>query len=154
MTEQEIIEDFLAQRRIAIVGVSRQPNDFSRSIFREFVKRGYDVVPVSPLADEIEGHPCVARLQEVQPRPDGVLLMTSPEVTEMVVRDCVDSGVRRVWMYRAAGEGAVSEQALELCRTNDIRVIPGRCPFMFLPNTQWFHKVHGLVLKIVGKYPE
>jgi len=40
--------DFLAQRRIALVGVSRDPRDLSRALFRELRGRGYDVVPVHP----------------------------------------------------------------------------------------------------------
>ena len=40
--------EFLAQRRIALVGVSRDPRDLSRTLFRELRRRGYDVVPVNP----------------------------------------------------------------------------------------------------------
>ena len=149
----ERVRDFLGQKRIAVVGVSREPRDFSRSLFRELRERGYDAVPVNPDASEIEGQPCFARLQDVAPPVDGALLMTSPAITEKVVHDCAEAGVHRVWMYRATGAGAVAPAALQFCESNGISVVPGECPFMFLPNSAWFHRFHGLVKKIAGSYP-
>ena len=63
MSSMEQIQDFLDHKRIALVGVSRQPNDFSRSMFREFLNRGYDMVPVNPDLPEVEGHHCYAHVQ-------------------------------------------------------------------------------------------
>src|SRR6516165_8758611 len=91
------IQDFLAQKRFAFVGISRDPKDFSASLFREFRKRGYDVVPVNPKASEILGKQSFARVQDIQPPVDSVLVMTSPEVAETVVADCVAAKVRRIW---------------------------------------------------------
>ena len=153
MTAMNQIQDFLGQKRFAIVGVSRAPRDFSRAVFREFLQRGYDAVPVNPEAREIDGQPCFAHLDEVQPPVDTVLLMTSPAVTDAVVRECAIAGVKRVWMHRGAGVGAVSPEAVEFCRSKGISVIPGECPFMFLPAGQWFHRFHGFIKKITRAYP-
>lgn len=153
MTVMERIRDFLAQPRFAIVGVSRQPKDFSRALFCEFRDRGYEAVPVNPEADEIDGQPCFHSIFDVNPPIDSVLLMTSPAVTEAVVHDCAAAGVKRVWMYRAGGQGAVTADAVKLCESNGISVIPGECPFMFLPGGAWFHRAHGLLKKITGSYP-
>ena len=148
----ETIEDFLAQKRIAMVGVSRDPKDFSVTLFNELCRRGYEVVPVNPVTTELWGRRRYARVQEITPRVDGVLLMTSPSVTEAVVRDCAEAGIRRVWMYRAAGEGAVSASAVDFCRAKGIAVVPGECPYMFLP-ANGFHKIHGFVRWITGTLP-
>ena len=149
----ERIKAFLNQKRFAIVGVSQNPKDFSRAVFREFRDRGYDPVPVHPAAAEIEGRPCFPRVQEIQPPVDGVLLMTSPAVTDTVVHDCAEAGIKQVWMYRAAGRGAVTADAVQFCESNGMSVIRGECPFMFLPGGAWFHRLHGLVRKIAGSYP-
>ena len=74
----DTIRDFLAQRRLAIVGVSHQPKDFSRMLFRAFRERNFEVVPVNPGAAELEGTTCYSRLQDIQPPVDTALLMTSP----------------------------------------------------------------------------
>jgi uncharacterized protein len=153
MATQDQIQAFLATKRLAIAGVSRNSNDFSRLLFREFLRRGYDAVPVHPGGGEIEGRACFARLQDVVPPADAVLLMTSPTVTEHVAHDCVEAGVKRVWMYRAAGAGAVSRKAVALCESRGIDVIAGECPFMFFEDTAFFHRLHGFIRKITGRYP-
>lgn len=153
MTVMERIQDFLGQKRLAIAGVSRQPKDFSRAVLREFRERGYDAVPVNPEAREMDGQPCFARLQDIEPSVDGVLCMTPPALTEKVVRDCAEAGVKRVWMYRATGKGAVSADAVKFCEANGISVIAGECPMMFLPGGAWFHGLHGWLKKIAGSYP-
>jgi predicted CoA-binding protein len=153
MTALADIREFLGQKRIAVVGVSQNPKDFSRAVFREFRDRGYDPVPVNPAANEIEGRPCFRRLQDVEPPVDAVLLMTAPAVTDTVVRDCAEAGVKRVWMHRGGGRGAVSEDAVRFCESSGISVIPGECPFMFLPEGAWFHRFHGLIRRVAGSYP-
>ena len=118
MTSMQTIQDFLEVKRFAFVGVSRQPQDFSRMLFREFLARGYQAVPVNPDAHEIDGQPCFARLQEIQPPVDEVLFMTAPTVTESLVRDCEGAGIRRVWMFRGAGQGAASRDAIDFCESH------------------------------------
>lgn len=149
----ETIEDFLSQRRIAIVGVSRQAAAFSVKLSEEFCRRGYDVVPVNPNLQDAVGRRCFARVQDIQPPVQAALLMTSPEITDAVVRDCAEAGIGRIWMYRAAGKGAVSLQAVEFCRERGIQVVPGECPFMFWPDTALGHRIHGFIRKITGRYP-
>lgn len=153
MSSLERIREFLGQKRLAIVGVSQQPKDFSRAVFREFRNRGYEVVPVNPAAKEIEGQQCFGSVREVQPPVSSVLLMTPPAATEAVVRDCAGAGVERVWMFRGGGTGAVSPEAIRFCEANGIAVIPGECPFMFLPGASLIHRFHGFIRKITGSYP-
>jgi len=153
MTTCTQIEDFLAQKRLAIIGVSRNPKDFTRTMFEEFQRRDYVVSPVNPGVDEIDGHRCYARVCDIESPVDGALLMIKPAATERVVRECEAAGIRRIWMYRAAGRGAVSPSAVRFCEVNGMSVIAGECPFMFLPATPWLHRLHGLCRKLTGSYP-
>ncbi len=153
MTEKETIQDFLAQKRIAVVGVGRQERDFNREMFRAFRKRGYDAVPVNPNASEIDGLPCYKSVREITPPVDAALVMTASKLSGQVARECVEAGVKRVWLYKAAGDGAVSDEALKVCQENGVDTVPGRCPFMFLPNPG-VHALHGVFLKIFGMYPK
>jgi len=145
--------EFLAQRRIALVGVSRDPRDLSRTLFRELRRRGYDVVPVNPELASVDGEPCLHRLQDVRPGVDGALLMTPPAATERVVRDCAEAGVARVWMHRGVGRGAVSPTAVAYCRDQGIAVVEGACPFMFLPGAGLVHRGHGFLARLFGHHP-
>ena len=154
MVSRKTIDEFLSGKRIAMVGVSRNEKDFSRMLYRDLEKFGYEMIPVHAEAGEIEGKPCVRKLQEITPPVDGALLMTKPAVTDDVVKDCVQADVKRVWMYGAGGPGAVSKPAVEYCQANGIDVVPGECPYMFLQQAGWFHKFHGFLVKIAGKYPQ
>ena len=149
----EAIQNFLAEKRIAMIGVSRDPKSFSVSLFDELCRRGYEVIPVNPNVPNVKGHRCFARVQDVQPPIAAALLMTSPQATEKVVADCAEAGIRQIWMYRAGGSGAVSPKAVAFCRAKGIEVIPGECPFMFLPGAGGVHRFHGFFRKITGRFP-
>lgn len=153
MTAIRTIQEFLGGKRLAVVGVSRNPKDFTRTMFRELLQRGYDVVPVNPGVSEVEGIQCLPHVQDVSPPVEGALLMTQPSVTDQVVRECAEAGIRRVWMYRGAGAGAVSQGAIAYCQLNGIDVVAGECPFMFLPAAAWPHRLHGFCRKVLGRYP-
>jgi uncharacterized protein len=152
MTTIRDIQDFLGLHRIAMVGVSREPKDFSRKLFYEMCNRGYDMVPVNRVATEIDGRECFPCLQAIRPAVEGVLVMTPAYETIGVVKDCADAGIHNVWMYRASGVGAVSDDALAFCKHNEIRVVDG-CPLMFFPRTGFVHRAHGFLLRITHGYP-
>ncbi len=153
MSSKQAIDSFLSCRRVAVVGVSRDPKDFSRAVFRAFVERGYDAVPVNPAGGEAEGRRSVARVGDVQPPPEAALLLTPPAATAQVVRECAEAGVRRVWMHRGGGQGAVSASALALCRERGLEVVDGECPFMFLPHTAFVHGVHRFFRRLGRRLP-
>jgi predicted CoA-binding protein len=145
---EDLIRRFLAQGRFALVGLSRNPDDFSGRLFRELAGRGYDVVPVNPHLDFVDDRRCYARVQEIWPPVRAALLMTPPALTDLVVRDCAEAGVELVWMHRGIGIGAVSPEAAAFCRAHGIQVIAGACPYMYLPHSAAVHRIHGLVRRL------
>ena len=151
MTTQAEIDSFLAPKRFAFVGVSRDSGHFSRAVFREFRKNGYEVIPVRPDAIEIEGVHSHAALCELLPPADCVLVMLPREGIAGAASACIAAGVKRVWFYR--GAGGLDGKAIEDCRTHGIDVIAGECPLMFLPNAGWVHRFHGWLRRISGTYP-
>jgi predicted CoA-binding protein len=147
----ERARELLSARRIAVVGVSRNEKDFSRYLLRELAGRGYDVVPVNPALDAAEGRPAFARVQDVRPPPDAVLVLTPPDRTLDVLRDCVAAGVRRVWLHRGAGRGAADRRALQFCVENGLEVVHDLCPFMALPHAGFPHGVHRFFRTAFGR---
>ena len=148
MSLRDDIDDFLKQRRLALIGVSRTEKDFTRVLYREFVRRGYDAVPVNPACEAIDGRPCFHRVQDISPPVDGALLLTPPSRTESVVMDCAQAGIPRLWMYRSLGKGAVSNRAVGFCKSKGLRVIAGYCPYMFWKDVPFFHRLHGFFVKL------
>lgn len=146
MPSRAVIDDFLKQKRLALVGVSRKPQAFQNMIFRTLRQRGYEVVPVNPNSLEVEGLPCYPTVRDLPEPVDGVLVMVPAAQATSVVADCHAAGVRRVWLHRGAGTGAVSAEAVALARQAGMALVDGACPMMFLGG--WFHQVHRLFARI------
>ncbi|HXK10896.1 MAG TPA: CoA-binding protein [Vicinamibacteria bacterium] len=153
MASKQTIDSFLSCRRLAVLGVSRNPGDFSRAMLRAFIERGYDAVPVNPNGGEADGRPFARGIAEVAPPVEAALLMTPPAATDRAVRECAEAGVKRVWMHRGGGQGAVSPEAVSFCRERGMEVVDGECPFMFLPDSSWFHGVHRFFRRLGGSLP-
>ncbi|MFL5261603.1 MAG: CoA-binding protein [Anaeromyxobacteraceae bacterium] len=136
---------FLSLRRIALAGASRDAGHFSRALLRELVRRGYDVVPVNPGATEIEGLGCHARIGDVTPPPEGVLVLTPVARTDAVVADALAAGVRHVWLHRGGGAGSATADARAACEARGVRPVTDLCPLMALPGAAWPHRLHGWI---------
>lgn len=152
---QSRIADFLAQKRIAVAGVSStDANQPANAIYRRLRETGYEVFAVNPKAGEVEGDPCYPDLKAIPDGVDGVVVVTPPEAAEQVVRDCAELGISRVWMHRSFGTGSVSPSATKFCEDNGITVIPGACPMMFCGPVDFGHKCMRWVLRLTGGLPK
>ena len=147
MPSKSVIDRFLAQEHIAVVGVSRNPKALANAVYRQLRAGGRTLYPVNPNADEVDGQRCYASVADVPDPLDGVLVMVKPDTAVEVVRDCIARGVPRVWLHRGAGAGAVSPAAVQLCRDAGVEVVDGACPLMFAEPVGAFHKVHRFFAK-------
>jgi predicted CoA-binding protein len=149
MRKAEAINDFTAQKRIAVVGVSRSGRKFGNMAYKELKARGYEVYPVNPSAREIDGERCYGSLHEIPVPVDGVLTSVQPDATLRTLRECTSLGVKRVWMQN----GSESEEAIRFCQENGISEVHGECILMFAPPVRSFHGVHRFFVKLSGKLP-
>jgi len=154
MHTRNLINEFLSIKRFAMIGVSRTKEDFSRKLFDEFVHRDYDVVPVNPNATAMDGYHSFSKVQDITPPVTSALLMVPPHRMEHILRDCADAGVTVAWIYGISGSKHIPSGALHICEQYGMKIITGYCPFMFLPSTAFFHRFHGTILKLTGKYPK
>ena len=156
-TLQTKVDDFLTQRRIAVAGVSRNNSHHpvGNLIYRRLKTSGHEVFPVNPHMRTFEGDPCYPDLRSIAGGVDGVVIVTRPETTERIVRDCGDVGVRRVWMHQSLGRNAssVSPAAVEYCREHDISLIAGACPMMFGDGVDLGHACMRWILRVTGGLP-
>ena len=143
---KEAADVFLANRRVAVTGVSRRPETHgANNVYRRFRDRGYEVFAVNPNADEVEGDRCYQDLKSIPGGVGAVVIGTRPEVAEDTMRECAELGISQVWMHRGPGEGSVSDAAAAYGRRHGITVIDGGCPCMFGPTADLGHKVMRLV---------
>jgi predicted CoA-binding protein len=154
MTMKEMVEDFLAQERVAVVGVSRTKETPASAIYRRLRDTGYQVFPVNPHTEEFEGAPCYPDVKSIPGGVDGAVIVTRPAVTAQVVRDCVEAGVRRVWMHRSfEGGSSVSDEAVRLGEENGLTVIAGGCPMMYAQPVDFAHRCMRWMLGAMGRLP-
>lgn len=145
---------FLAQRRVAVTGVSRNPQGHgSNVVYQRLRERGYEVFAVNPYADEVEGDVCYHDLKSIPGGVDAVVIGTRPEHAEATMRECDELGISLVWMHRSVGKGSVSDAATEYGRTRGITVIDGGCPLMFEPAADFGHKVMRVMFSATGHVP-
>lgn len=150
------IDDFLSQRRIAVAGVSRDDNHHPAAnlIYRRLKQTGHEVFAVNPHLQTFEGDRCYPNVQSVPGGVDAVVIVTRPETTAKIVRECSAAGIRRVWMHQSTAKGSsVSQEAVEYCRAHDISVIAGACPMMFGPGIDFGHACMRWMLKLTGGLP-
>ena len=150
------VHDFLAQKRIAVAGVSRENSrhPVGNLIYHRLKSTGHNVFAVNPHMQTFEGDRCYPDLQSIPGGVDGVVIITRPEVTEHIVHDCSDVGIRRVWMHQSIGKGSsVSPKAVEFCRQHDISVIAGACPMMYGDGVDVGHTCMRWILRFTGGLP-
>lgn len=144
MSEYAAAEEFLTQRHIAVVGVSRNPNEFANELYRNLRDGGRTLYPVNINGGVriIEGDTAYRTVFQVPDPVDGVIIMLPPSQTVYVVQQAIARGIERVWMFRGVGRGSVSHTATSLCVDAGISVIEGGCPMMFLEPVRGVHRLH------------
>lgn|SRR5574341_30912 len=144
---------FLAQSRIAVAGVSRTKSDAANLIYRRLKGRGYQVFPVNPNATRVEGDACYPSLGAIPGGVSAVVIVTRPQITEEIVRQCPGAGVRHVWMHRSLvhSGSSVADAAVEFCEAQGINVIPGGCPLMFGRTADVGHRCMRWIMRVSGR---
>ncbi|HEY5659984.1 MAG TPA: CoA-binding protein [Gaiellaceae bacterium] len=154
-TMKEAAAEFLAQRRVAVTGVSRTPaNHGSNVVYKRFRERGYDVFAVNPNAEVVEGDRAYHDLSSIPGGVDAVVIGTRPELADATMRECAELGIAHVWMHRGPGGGSVSETASAYGREHGITVLDGGCPCMFGPTADAGHKAMRVVFTLTGHVPK
>jgi len=149
---ENMVQDFLAQKKIAVVGVSDKRETGSNMAYTKFKDNNYQVYPVNPRISEFQGAPCYPDLKSIPETPDAVFILANPNVTDQIVQECVDLGVKHIWMHCMMGTRpglaksmtSVSQDAVQMCRENGIQVIPGSCPNQFLDPDFGHKMMHGM----------
>jgi predicted CoA-binding protein len=151
---EKAASEFLASRRVAVTGVSRQPGSHGGNVvYRRLRERGYEVFAVNPNAGEVEGDRCFHDLLSIPGGVDAVVIAARPETAEETMRECADLAIKRVWMHRGPGAGSVSVAAADYGRKRGIAVIDGGCPCMFEPTADRGHKVMRVIFTLTGNVP-
>ena len=149
MTKQSAVTNFLKNKSIAVVGVSRDKRKFGYIAYKNLKDKGYKVIPVNPNVDTADSDKCYPNLSSIKEKFDGVLLVIPPAQSEKVVKEAHTLGIKSIWFQ----QGSSSDEALKFCEGNNIEYVSGECIMLFTEPVESFDKFHRWVWKIFGKLP-
>lgn len=142
MPTKQAIDEFLAQRHIGFVGVSRNAKGFSHAVYRHLRTGGRTLYPVNPNVEELEGDRVYASVRDLPVEVASVFVMVNLRASRTVVEDCIYRGIERVWFHKGVGPGSASAEAVDLARSHGMVVVDGACPLMFDDPVRHLHKMH------------
>ena len=123
---QDLVKDFLKQKRFAVVGSFRNESKYAYRILKTLKGKGYEVYPVNPRLKEVEGITCYASVKDIPVACDVADIVTPPRITKEIVRECKEKGIARVWLQ----PGAESQEVIKFCKENNIKVVYNLCVMM------------------------
>jgi len=149
MNAKKLVDDFIAQKKIAVVGVSRKKTKFGNAIYKELKQKGYNVFPINPHINTFEEDTCYPDLYSLPEKVDAVVINVPPAQTEKVVREAKEAGIKKVWLQ----QGSKSEAAVKYCEENGIDCVSNECILMFAQPSAFIHRAHRWVWSVLGKLP-
>lgn len=150
MTSKKLVDEFLTQKKIAVVGVSRKKTKFGNAIYRELKQKGYQIYPINPNTNVIEGDVCYPDLFSLPEKVDAVVINISPAQTEKVVREAKEAGIKKIWLQ----QGSQSDSTIKYCEENGIDCVSNECILMFAQPSAFIHRAHKWIWGVVGKLPQ
>lgn len=145
----ESINEFLRHQHIVVAGASRNRKKFGNIVFRDLLNKGYQVVPVNPNTEELEGYTCYPNLRNLPKKADALLLLTPPQQSLTLLEEAVQQGIYHIWIQ----QGAESSEVIKFCVDNHLHFISGPCILMHLEPVKNIHKVHRFLSKVFRTYP-
>jgi predicted CoA-binding protein len=150
MNSKKTVDDFLSQKKIAVVGVSRKKTKFGNTIYKELKQKGYKVYPINPHVKIFDGDTCYSDLFSLPAKIDAVIINVPPAQAEKVLREVKEAGINKVWLQ----QGSQSEVAVKFCEENGIDCVSNECILMFAQPSAFIHRAHRWVWGVFGKLPQ
>ena len=144
---KNIKTDFWLGKNYAVVGVSDKKGKFGNTVFKEMRKRSYEVFPVNQNLKLFGDQMCYNSLSEISDPLDGVIIITGPDGAKKAIRECINSGIKKVWLY----PGSKCNEAINLAKENDVELIYKVCPLLYLEPVKFPHSLHRWIVKLFGK---
>jgi len=126
--EMDAIGRFLDKKNlIGFIGATIDKEKWGYKKYKEIKDADFKVYPINPKYNEIDGDRCFPNLkalvQYLDGKPDFIITVVPPQVTEKVVEQCKLFGIDKIWMQ----PGSESDKAINYCKKNNIEVISRVC---------------------------
>ncbi|MBI5540107.1 MAG: CoA-binding protein [Bacteroidia bacterium] len=150
---QNTINNFKNSKNIAIAGISRtKKTNIGNILLTELSKKGYNIYPINPNTNEIDGVKCYNKVNDLPSEVDSIIIATNQNLTDEIVYSVKNTNIKRVWMQKGSGKGSATPESIKFCKDNKIEYVYGICPMMAFGSGG--HKFHYWVRKTLGRLPE
>ena len=146
---KQSIDTFLAGKRFAVAGVSRDPKKFGYLAFKELKEKGFDVYPVNPQADMILDQQCYHSLDDLPGDLKTLLVLTPKSQTTEVVKTAIGRGINNIWIQQKAD----TPEAIALAKESQVNLVTNTCILMHTEPVKGVHKFHRTLMKILRMLP-
>jgi len=150
MRKKESIDSFLEPKKMAIAGVSSNPKKFGYVIFKELREKGFDICPVNPKLETLDGIKCYKSVSAIPDDYEKLFIATPKQSTDEVIKQAGEKGIKHVWIQQMAN----TKDSLKIAEENNINLIEKECIFMFADPVKSVHKFHRTLKKIFGGLPK
>jgi uncharacterized protein len=148
-TKKAQIDNFLAQKQIAVAGYSRNPKKFGSMVYKALKEHGYQLYPVNPAGGNTpEGDPIYETLDALPADVKALYLVTKPEVTATLVDQALEKSFSHIWIQQMSDNEQIKEKLKDFPEK-----VTGQCMFMHLSPTG-IHKFHWWLAKVFGTLPK
>jgi predicted CoA-binding protein len=103
----------------AVVGASVNEERYGYKIFKMLKDKGYNVYPICPNYEEIDGVKAYKSILDLPEKPEVVNFVVNPKIGIEVVKQCETLGIQYIWLQ----PGTVSDELLELAKESGIEAI-------------------------------
>ena len=150
MNKRQSIENFLAPKKLAIAGVSANTKKFGYAIFKELKQKGYDICPINPNLNELDGVKCYKSVADIPNEYEKLFIVTPKSSTDEVVKQAAEKGIKHIWVQQTAN----TKETSKLAEEHNIELIEKECMFMFADPVNSVHKFHKTIWKLFGLHPK
>lgn len=117
------IQDILSMKKVAVIGMSKNPSKAAHYVPRYLSENGFDIIPVNPTTDEILGKKCYESVSDVDDDVEIVDVFRPSDEVLPFVKEAIKKKPKVIWLQ----EGIHNTEAEKLARDAGITVIFNRC---------------------------
>ncbi len=122
-TREEMGKMLKKAKRIAVVGLSNNPERTSYMVTKAMQDNGYEIIPVNPVVDEVLGVKSVASLKDIKGHVDIVNIFRRSEFLPAIAKEFDEIDADIFW----AQLGVENQEAYNFLKSKGYTVIMDRC---------------------------
>ncbi len=104
----------LGKKVWAVVGANQNPEKFGNRIYKKLKNAGYDVYPVNPGYDTVEGDKCYRDLSSLPQKPEVIDMVVSPKRGKVIIEEAAKLGIKNIWLQPGTYDDELLKRINEL----------------------------------------